>query len=333
MHRSRTVLLTRLATAATGAALLLAGCDGDADGAERYPHETGARCATEADSPADCEAAEDLAEAVEALAGVEAVEYEFRTIDGEGINELILSVVATSGSAAEEVAAAITAGRAGLPSVDADRDTSLTVSRAGAGLHIDDDDAADATAAAELVVAAGGLAEHGVVQTSLAPAEIWIDLPAEASEAAIGAAAEDVAAAAVDRSVHVVISGSGSYLSGRGLDTADVRRWDAIVAALGPGDPTVAVDGRDVTVTIDGPVDIRPRDFTFETYGDRWWPMVRAHLDAVRDLGSGATYRIDTNWEQTEDGFDTLLSAVAGPADEGPDPRGWNAPAESYLDR
>lgn len=333
MPRSRAALLTRLATAATGATLLLAGCDGGSgSGDERYPHETGARCATEADSPTDCEAAEALAEDVEALDGVDAVTYEFRSIDGEGINELILSVTATDDATAGEVAAAITQGREGLPSVDADRDTSLALSRAGAGLHLDDEDGAAADDAAEVLVAAGGLAAYGVVEVSAAPAEIFVRMPPEARYTDIGPAADAAVALDLPPSIHVVLSGGGSYLSGDGIAAADAQRWDDLVSAAGPDVATVAVDGRDVSVSIDGPRDIRPRDFTFEAYGDRWWPMIRAHLDAVRELGSGASYTIDTNWEQTEAGFDTLLSAVVGPTEEGADPRGWNEPAEDYLD-
>lgn len=334
MPRSRAALVTRLATVATGAALLVVGCDGgDADHSGRYPHETGARCATEADSPADCESAEDLAEKVESLDGIDRAEFEFRTIDGEGINELILHLHAADDSTAGAVAAAVDLGLAELPAVDGDRAVSVGVTRSDVRLHLDLGERSGAEEAAGLLVAAGGLAEHGLVSVEDAPADVWVNLPPEASYADIGAVAEDVAASDIPDSADVLISGGGGHLSGHGIDGADVERWDALVAATGPDVATIGIGGREVSVTIDGPTDIRPRDFTFETYGDRWWPMIRAHLDLVRAMGDGASYVLDTNWEQSDAGFDTILDVTVGRTHSRPDPRGWVEAAEDYFDR
>lgn len=334
MHRSRVVLLTRLATVATGATLVLAGCDGGGtDDSGRYPHETGARCATEADSPADCEAAEDLAEEVEALAGVDTVDYEFRSIDGEGINELILVIHASDEATAEQVAAALELGLAEIGEVDGDRDESIAATRAGVSIHVDTAEQTHLADAAGLLVAAGGLAEHGSVSLNDAGSDVWVNMPPEATYADIGPVADDVAASDIPAWADVLISGGGGYLSGRGLDAEDAERWDALVAAAGPAVATLSVSDREVTVTIDGPTDIRPRDFTFETYGDRWWPMIRAHLDLVRAMGDGAAYVIDTNWEQSDAGFDTILDVTVGRTHGGADPRGWTEAAADYLER
>ncbi len=134
-----------------------------------------------------------------------------------------------------------------------------------------------------------------------------------------------------------MISSGGSYFSKKDLTEEDAAWWDRLVTATevdgGIEVATIQVGGKDTSVTVEGPGGIRPQDFTFEAYGDRVWPMAQRHLDLVRELGPGATYSIDTNWPQDEDGFDVFLSAVVGPKDDGADPRGWNEAAEAYLDR
>lgn len=333
MHRSRAVPRVRLAAVAAGATLLLTGCDGGAtDDGGRYPHETGARCATEADTPADCETAEDLAEEVEALAGVAAVEYEFRSIDGEGINELVLTILAADDATTDDLAAAITSARDRLPSVDGDRDTTLVVTQHDAALTIDDEEDPDVDEAAGLVLAAGTLGDAGFVAVSASPAEIWVNLAPESTNTDVVATARRVVTADLPPSVHVRISGGPSYLGGDALTEEDVTRFEAVVAALPPGAATASVSGRDVSVTIDGPADIRPRDFTLEAYGDRWWPMIRAHLGLVRAMGDGASYVLDTNWEQNEAGFDTIVDVAVGQTQKRSDPRGWDEAAEELVD-
>lgn len=86
--------------------------------------------------------------------------------------------------------------------------------------------------------------------------------------------------------------------------------------------------------------EVEPADLTPTAYGDRLWPLLRAQLDAVRDLAPGTRLRV-SNQSQAEPGgdpeqidVDPLLEVTLGQGAV-PDPlrRGWDVGAEDYLRR